>query len=124
MESIAQLGPIYGTLAFAASLAAIMALAGGFEEGGYTGAAGGVVHPHEYVFSAPAVRAIGAGNLERAHQAAVASGPAGGGRSKPQRMIHVMAPNMISAKQMARDPSFDNVMLDWSRRRRGEQIET
>jgi hypothetical protein len=94
-----------------------------FETGGYNPGMG-ITHPGEYIFSAPAVRAIGSGNLERAHQAAVAGGPAGGGRSKPQRMIHVMAPNMVSAKQMARDPSFDNVMLDWSRRRRGEQIET
>jgi hypothetical protein len=51
-----------------ASIAATQGLAG-FSEGGYTGK-GGIVHEEEFVFSAPAVRNIGVGNLERAHNMA------------------------------------------------------
>jgi len=49
-----------------------------FEEGGFTGGRegmpAGIVHGEEFVWSAPAVRAIGAGNLERAHRAALGGG--------------------------------------------------
>lgn len=55
----------------------------GFERGGWTGNMGvsqvaGVVHGQEFVFSAPAVRAIGAGNLDQLHKAARNGYQAGG----------------------------------------------
>ena len=74
------------TAAIASSTAAITAavyaagLGSGFSDGGYTGAAGvadpvGVVHGQEYVFSAPAVRRLGVGALDRLHQQARAGAP-------------------------------------------------
>lgn len=73
----------------AAVLAVVGHLAGAYEDGGYTGGSEGqpvgVVHGAEFVWSAPAVRAVGVGNLERAHQAALGGGggasAGGGGRS-------------------------------------------
>ena len=62
-----------------ASPAASAAIAGGtnglFDSGGYTGSGNpsrvaGLVHQEEYVISAPAVRTIGLGNLERMHRTA------------------------------------------------------
>lgn len=52
----------------------------GFSDGGYTGGAGerdpvGVVHGKEYVFSAPAVRRLGVGALDRLHTQARAGAP-------------------------------------------------
>jgi hypothetical protein len=80
----------YG-LAAAIGAAAVIGIiaAGGFEEGGHTGYGrdgefAGSVHKNEFVWSAPAVRAIGVGNLERAHQAALGGGggaASGGGMS-------------------------------------------
>jgi hypothetical protein len=59
----------------AAAIGTIAGLAGGFMEGGYTGRGGdsepaGLVHRNEFVFSAPAVRAIGVENLEALHSGA------------------------------------------------------
>lgn len=64
VKSIAQLGPIFGVLAFAAALAGIMALTKGFSEGGYTGAGGalepaGIVHRGEVVWSQENIRKAG-----------------------------------------------------------------
>lgn len=79
-----------GTAAVVAALAAF----GGFESGGFTGgsegAPAGIVHGQEFVFSAPAVRNIGAGNLASLHAAALApaaapslgSGAAAGGAAQ------------------------------------------
>ena len=84
------LGSILGALglggggATAASMNAISPAAAGviasggaglFDTGGYTGRGNparvaGLVHEEEYVFSAPAVRSIGLGNLERMHRTA------------------------------------------------------
>jgi hypothetical protein len=65
------------------SIAAAMATSAGlsfagFSSGGYTGEGGGIVHPREFVFSAPAVKAIGLQNLESAHRAALNPGNTGG----------------------------------------------
>ncbi len=68
--------------------AAISAGRGGlYEVGGFTGwgnpkDAAGLVHREEYVFSAPAVRAIGVGNLDAMHRAAK-HGYAEGGHAMP-----------------------------------------
>lgn len=56
MKSIAQLGPIWGPLAFAAAVGTIFALSRGFSAGGYTGSGSvtevaGVVHKGEVVWS-------------------------------------------------------------------------
>jgi phage-related minor tail protein len=70
---------------------AIQSGAGGlYADGGYTGAGGkyepaGVVHKGEYVFSAAAVRALGAGNLDRVHRAAK-RGFTDGGYAGSQRL--------------------------------------
>lgn len=55
-QSIAQLGPIFGPIAFVAAVAGMAALLKGFASGGYTGPGGmyepaGVVHRGEVVFS-------------------------------------------------------------------------
>ena len=49
-----------------------------------------------------------------------ASGGLASAVARPMRYIHVRAPDMVGARQMARDSEFDNVMIDWSRRNRGE----
>lgn len=90
----------------AAAVIGIVA-SGGFEAGGFTGGqegeAAGIVHGQEFVWSAPAVRAIGAGNLERAHQAALGSGggvSAGGGASGASgNIILAMSPEDIARSQ-------------------------
>jgi uncharacterized membrane protein len=102
-------------------------------EGGYfpgqDGRIAGAFHGNEFVFSAPAVRAIGPANLEAQHAAAV-SGSAGGaggkgqGSAKPQRIIHVLAGGLTDAKQLFRDPAFDSKMLDWVHRHKGDFLET
>jgi len=55
----------------------------GFSAGGYTGEDGGIVHAHEFVFSPPAVTALGVSRLDAIHQAALngSPSPAAGGRS-------------------------------------------
>jgi hypothetical protein len=59
----------------AAAIGTIAGIAGGFQEGGFTGRGGdsepaGLVHRNEFVFSAPAVRAIGVENLQALHSGA------------------------------------------------------
>jgi hypothetical protein len=100
MKSIAQLGPIWGTVAFAVSAAAVLALASSFESGGYTGGSegqpAGIVHGQEYVFSAPAVRNMGGSAAVAAmHSAALRPASAPGassglsaGRSAPPN-VHI-----------------------------------
>lgn len=76
----------------ASNVVASGGMTGLFSSGGYTGRgnparAAGIVHEEEYVFSAPAVRSIGLGNLERMHRTAKAGrgfaegGYTGGGLS-------------------------------------------
>jgi hypothetical protein len=63
----------------------------------------GIFHGDEFVWSAPAVRAIGAGNLERAHQAALSGGggvSAGGGApGTPGNIILAMSPEDVARSQ-------------------------
>ena len=86
MASVASYGAadLAGMAGLTGAVLSAHALAlGGFAGGGYTGGSegnvAGVVHGAEFVWSAPAVRAVGADNLERAHQAALAGGGGGGG---------------------------------------------
>ncbi len=74
---------IAAVVGVAAALAALAAF-GGFAEGGFTGAGhpgdiAGAVHRGEFVFSAPAVNAIGAENLAAVHNAARRGSYATGG---------------------------------------------
>ena len=79
----------------------------GFADGGFTGGmegqAAGIVHGQEFVWSAPAVRAVGAGNLERAHQAALSGGGgvSTGGKSSgaPGNIILAMSPEDVAKSQ-------------------------
>jgi hypothetical protein len=48
-------------------------------------------------------------------------GAAAGGRDK---RIIMLAPDLVSARQMARDPDFENVIVDVMRRRRGEVLDS
>lgn len=82
MTSITSYG--VAALVGAAALAAVVAAMGGFESGGYTGDGPsgkpmGVVHPSEFVLSAPAVDRIGVPALE-AMNAGQAAPAAGGGQ--------------------------------------------
>ena len=103
----------WGGAALAAPLEILGALAetqalamGGFEMGGFTGGTegqvAGVVHGGEYVWSAPAVRAIGVSNLERAHQAAVSGGSSGGGVGGGSGGGAVTVINAYSSEDVAR----------------------
>lgn len=68
MKSIAQLGPIWGPLAFAGAIAAIMALTSAFETGGLVRGGEQMIRVNEkgpeFVLNANAVRSIGLSNLE------------------------------------------------------------
>lgn len=107
-----------------AAVAAILAASGGFADGGYTGDGGrheiaGAVHRGEYVMDASTVDRYGVDFFDSLRSY---SGPAAGaaGAGRPQRVVHVMARDWASARQLARDPEFDSVMIDWGRRNRGE----
>jgi hypothetical protein len=103
----------------------------GFETGGWTGGRrgmpAGIVHGEEIVFSAPAVDALGRDNLLGMHASALSggggssssSGNSSSAAGKPTRFIHVQAEDIHSARKMAQDPDFDNVMIDWARRNKG-----
>lgn len=80
----------------------------GFERGGYTGDGGvsqvaGVVHGQEFVFSAPAVRAIGAGNLDQLHRAA-RNGYQDGGLVGHAGRLHQAVSGQQNAQQAAPAP--------------------
>jgi hypothetical protein len=103
----------WGGAALAAPLEILGALAetqaialGGFEMGGFTGGTegqvAGIVHGGEYVWSAPAVRAVGVGNLERAHQAAVSGGGSSGGGGGGRGSNHATIINAFDAESVAR----------------------
>ena len=83
VASIPYVGPFLAVAAMAGILAAGFALvrgiSKGFKVGGYTGSGSdgeeaGTVHANEYVFSAPAVRALGLGTLDTLHASALRGG--------------------------------------------------
>lgn len=127
MASIPYVGPILAIAAMAAVLAAGIGVMGmakkGFATGGYTGEEGGEVHPHEFVFSAPAVQSIGLKNLQAMHAGAV-SGGAGrsGGRSssgRPIKQIFLFDTRQL-AQEIRRDSGDEIHIVDVIRRRKGE----
>lgn len=144
VASIPYVGPILAIAAMAAIVAAGAKLLKGHAEGGYTGDGGkyepaGLVHRGEVVFSQAdvarhgGVSAVESLRLNPRSLGVVGPGAAGagaasfGGRAaaapqaaKPTRFVHVMAPDLVSARRLSRDPEFDNVMLNWAQRRRGQ----
>jgi phage-related minor tail protein len=104
---------IVGVAALVAALGiGIAAALGAFEEGGFTGSGrpgdiAGVVHRGEFVFSAPAVSALGAGNLSAMHEAA--SGGGGGGIGGQARIVIVDDNRRL--KDMENDAGFRNMIV-------------
>lgn len=94
--SIPFVGPILAIAAMAAIIAAVLALAGGFEAGGYTGDGGtsdvaGVVHKKEWVIPASRVSQYGHGFFQAIHDGSLqaqdlASMAAPGGAVQPVAM--------------------------------------
>ncbi len=81
LASIASFGAadVAGMVGYSAAIAEAMAVGvTGYERGGLVSGSEQLIRVNErgeeFVWSAPAVRAIGAGNLERAHQAALSGG--------------------------------------------------
>ena len=100
-----------------AAMAGTQALAG-FSQGGYTGEDGGIVHPKEYVFSAPAVQNIGVANLESAHQMAKGGGSGAQAPSSSPGMtqsFHMHADYNSAFRAAMRDPSNKKTILDTHR---------
>jgi large-conductance mechanosensitive channel len=116
-------------MAVAASESFAMASSGGFFPGDPTKPRG-IFHGDEVVFSAPAVRNLGAENLLALHAAGLSSGgtssssssTARGGRSgsqRPERSI-VYADHSVMRDALMRDPAFTNHIVDVGQRRRGQ----
>lgn len=111
----------------AATMATTLQSMAGFSKGGYTGEDGGIVHPKEYVFSAPAVDSIGLDNLESMHRAALnpaspsSSGAAAGGRSdKYVKMVWLSHDDKKGLEEELNDPRASRILMQHIRARRGE----
>lgn len=128
LATIASFGAAAAEAPFAimTAMAASAPLGLMFNEGGHTGP-GGVVHADEWVAPNWMVEhPVYGGMIDSLESARTGSLPAAAvgatAADKPQRFIHVMAPDLVSARRMARDPEFDNVMLDWAHRNRGALV--
>ncbi len=108
-----------------------------FEAGGYTagrrGEIAGLVHGEEFVFSAPAVDALGRDSLASLHAAALAgerpaaTAPGSGATpaAGPRPLLILPVYDMQSAlREQMRHPDFEVRILDLMRRRRGELLES
>lgn len=99
-----------------AALASVMAMTGGFASGGYTGdgrwnEAAGIVHRGEFVFSRPAVEALGVARLESLHQAARTGAPTDAGWRSERPLRVVVVDNRRDADRLMRDPAFRNTLV-------------
>jgi hypothetical protein len=116
-------------------IAAVLATEGlaGFETGGLTpgapGQVAGFVHGSEFVFSAPAVSAIGAANLDQLHRSALnpvsSQNSSGGGQgsSKNKGMQFIMVQDMKAAMlHAARTPEWESMHIDLNRRTIGSVV--
>ncbi len=104
-----------------ASLVGVAALVGAmtmFSEGGFTGDAMGVVHPGEFVFSAPAVANLGLDPLIAMHDSAkgggsLAASAASGSSSRRQRQQRVIVEHSMAAaatRHLLQHPDFENTV--------------
>ncbi len=122
MKSIAQLGPIWGTLAFAASIAAIFALLGGFREAGGPVTAGvpyvvGEKRAEVFVPNQSGMIVPSVGEFQRTSPGLTAS--AAVGASKP-RMFLMRPSTEQEFEAMKRSPLFDVAVVDTVMRHRGD----
>jgi len=137
MQSIAQLGPIYGTIAFAVALAAIVGLVAGMRESGGDVQAGqayvvGEKRPELFVPtesgtiipSLDDMRFNTGSPISRAGGASAGSGSAmgssGGATAQQRPMRMIVVNNMREALKLSGDPHFENQIVDIMKRRRGE----
>ena len=131
-ESAVWLGPAtlatiasFGGAAAAAPGEMLAAIAGTqglalASDGGYfpgnESAARGIFHGGEYIFSAPAVRNIGADNLEAAHQMAKSGGGGGGGGmgggSAITQSFHMHADFNSAFQAALKDPANKRTIID------------
>lgn len=121
MAGIPYLGPVLAIAAMGAMIAAVLALSGGFEAGGYTGGtrgqAAGVVHGEEFVFSAPAVDRIGRGTLEALHNGAGVTGaPASGPAHSQSPSIYAFTDPRQMADHMEKNNGHEKWVVDVMRR--------
>ena len=105
---------LVGVAALLAALA-VVGVAGGFAEGGYTGPGGkydlaGVVHRGEFVMPQTAVNRIGVENLETMRQ--------GGELPSARPMQVIVTDSRRVADQLAQDASFETVLMDTVTRNR------
>ena len=105
---------LVGVAALLAALA-VVGVAGGFAEGGYTGPGGkydlaGVVHRGEFVMPQTAVNRIGVENLETMRQ--------GGELPSARPMQVVVTDSRRVADQLAQDSSFESILMDTVTRNR------
>ncbi len=117
--SIPYAGPILAIVAMAAIIAAVMACAKGFAEGGYTGSGGkyqvaGVVHAGEYVFPQSAVNRIGVDNLASLHHGGSlppgTSGRTSGGKTEVHNFIYHDQSKLVN--DMAKSAAFEKNVVD------------
>lgn len=138
-ESISQLGPIAGPLAFAAAIAAVAGLLGGFRERGGPVSPGrayvvGEKRPELFVPSVPGTILPSLDALEMpaptisgpvAAPAPVAASPAfaaaAGHRSaaRPQ-MVVMLAENLTDVRRIKMQPGWEDAIVETVQRRRGE----
>jgi hypothetical protein len=110
--------------------------AGAKEGGFYPGdedSVAGVFHGNEFIFSAPATRALGPQNLASMHDAALAGSignsgtfPGGGRGSSSGRPVKVFNfwDRRAMVQEINRDPSHEAHIVDVMRRHRGDILET
>lgn len=133
-KSIAQLGPIFGPLAFAAAAAAIVGMAGGFYQGGFTGLGNphqpaGIVHKGEFVFPHDVTAAIGPRALEGIVDSvrntssfpsgAIAGVASAGGGPTPRVLLVDYREKDLIARTVA-DPRFNTTVRHIGRRNPGD----
>jgi len=105
----------------AAAVAACAGIMGGFAEGGFTGAGGryepaGLVHRGEFVFSAPSVQRLGAGNLDRMHRGYAGGGMVGAASraaaSRTPVHVHYWDNGEQMRQHIAQNPDVQHEILD------------
>lgn len=136
MKSIAQLGPILGPIAFAAGIAAIFSLLGGFRANGGPVKAGvpyvvgereaEVFVPSEAGTILPSVSSFARTFPGAAPEPTFKRSVPGMAPSRPvheqrrRERVVVVVGDLIAARNLARDPEWDTMVVDSVMRRRGQ----